>query len=486
MIEDRPLVFVTVGTDVFPFDRLMGWLEAWLRDGGSSKARVLVQSGSSKAPWGAESVTFLPYAEMQAAMGRASAVVCHGAGPSILEVLEHRLVPIVVPRRRALGEAVDDHQVLFSERLASEGRARIAESSEGLGSLLDQAIEDPDGFRLSQDSANGARAVEAFARAVTPLLPSSKTRNRPRVLFIAGTGRSGSTLLERLLGEVDGFCSVGELVHLWQRGLGENQRCGCGVPFRDCPFWAEVGRKAFGGWVALDPHEITDLKQSVDRHRFIPFMTHPELSRAYRDRLERFSEILLALYGAIADVSGSVVVDSSKSSSYLFLLRQLPDIDLRILHLIRDSRGVAYSTTKRVRRPEISDHEVFMPTYHPARAGVEWLAYNAIFDVAGTTGTPSMRLRYEELMTDARRQVSRILRFAGAGATNELLGFLGTDAAQLRPIHSVSGNPMRFQTGHIPLRLDDEWRTRLAPKHRAMVSLITWPLLRRYGYALRP
>jgi len=48
------------------------------------------------------------------------------------------------------------------------------------------------------------------------------------VLFIGGLGRSGSTLLDRMLGRLDDVWSVGELVHLWERGLSQNNRCGCG------------------------------------------------------------------------------------------------------------------------------------------------------------------------------------------------------------------------------------------------------------------
>jgi UDP-N-acetylglucosamine transferase subunit ALG13 len=484
MPEDRPLVLVTVGTDAFPFDRLMQWLDVWLREGGSDRARVLVQSGSSTPPERAESAAFLPYADLQAAVGRATAVVCHGAGPSILEILEHNVVPIVVPRRRALGEAVDDHQVLFTKRLAAEGRARIADSAGELGRLLDQAIADPTAFRPDHGVADPSATTRAFATAVTPLLGGHDRYSwRPRVLFIAGTERSGSTLLERLLGEVDGICAVGELVHLWQRGLALNQRCGCGAPFHDCPFWTDVGRRGFGGWDSLDPNEITTLKHQVDRHRYIPLMVRPRLHRPFQERLERFSRALTALYGAIAQVSGSVVVDSSKSSSYLFLLRRMPEIDLRMLHLIRDSRAVAYSNTKRVRRPETGDEDAYMPTRHPARAGAEWLTYNSLLEIAGTTGTPSMHLRYEDLVRDARRQISRVLRFAGIEDTSGRLGFLTAGTARLGPTHSVSGNPMRFRSGDMKLRLDDEWHVRLPPEHRAIVSLITWPLLRRYGYA---
>ena len=46
-----------------------------------------------------------------------------------------------------------------------------------------------------------------------------------KVLFIAGTSRSGSTLLGQLLGQIDGFIHIGELRQLWKKGFGQNSPC---------------------------------------------------------------------------------------------------------------------------------------------------------------------------------------------------------------------------------------------------------------------
>jgi len=77
-----------------------------------------------------------------------------------------------------------------------------------------------------------------------------------KVLYIGGFGRSGSTLVERILGQLPGFCSAGEIVFLWQRGLIDGQLCGCGVPVPECEFWSRVGKTAFGGWDQIDAHEM--------------------------------------------------------------------------------------------------------------------------------------------------------------------------------------------------------------------------------------
>ena len=62
-----------------------------------------------------------------------------------------------------------------------------------------------------------------------------------RVLFLGGLGRSGTTLLERLLGQLPGVSPLGEVVHLWQRDLVDDERCGCGDRFSACGFWQKVG-----------------------------------------------------------------------------------------------------------------------------------------------------------------------------------------------------------------------------------------------------
>ena len=75
---------------------------------------------------------------------------------------------------------------------------------------------------------------------------------RARVLFIGGWGRSGSTLLDRVLGHVPGVVSLGEVREIWVRGVIEDRPCGCDRPFSECPFWTEVGDRAWGGWRSFD------------------------------------------------------------------------------------------------------------------------------------------------------------------------------------------------------------------------------------------
>jgi hypothetical protein len=306
-----------------------------------------------------------------------------------------------------------------------------------------------------------------------------------KVLYIGGFGRSGSTLVERILGQIPGFCSAGEIVFLWQRGLAENQLCGCGSPFAECSFWHSVGERAFGGWDAVDASEMIRLQRTVDRNRFIPTMVAPRLRPSYGAALERYADVLGRLYGAIAEVSGArVVIDASKHASSAYMLRRVPAIDLRVVHLVRDSRGVAYSWTKQVKKPEINGDGAYMPVHHPARSGLRWLSYNLLFDALGAIDD-TMVLRYEDAISDPRGTVERILAHAGESADAAGLDFLGDGWVDLGVDHTVAGNPMRFETGRLHIRLDQEWAQKFPRKQQALVTAITWPLQLRYGYSKR-
>src|SRR5215472_1268193 len=234
-----------------------------------------------------------------------------------------------------------------------------------------------------------------------------------RVVYLGGLGRSGSTLVERLLGELPGVRAVGEVVHLWERGVVEGERCGCGLPFADCEFWAKVGQAAFGGWESVGTARIAVLRGAIDRTRYIPRLAARSLPvRADRD-LREYTDYYLRLYRAIREVTGcTAIVDSSKHASLAFCLSRRPEVDLRVIHLVRDSRAVAYSWTTQVARPDASA-ESYMTTYSPVRAAGQWNAQNSAFQLLARRGAPVLRIRYEDVVEDPAHMLGLIMRFAG-------------------------------------------------------------------------
>jgi Sulfotransferase family len=308
-----------------------------------------------------------------------------------------------------------------------------------------------------------------------------------RVVYLGGLGRSGSTLAERLLGELPGACPAGELVHIWQRAIAGGERCGCGEPFPDCPFWQKVGSTAFDGWDKVDTERVAALRGTVDRSRFIPLLSAPALQRpSFARALDTYLTYYRRVYAAIAEVSGcQAVVDSSKHASLAFCLRQCPGIDLRVIHIVRDSRAVAYSWTRQVERPEGSGRRR-MRTHVPSSSALSWNTQNSALQLLARTGTQTLLVRYEDLANDPGETLRRMAAFAGLPTGATALRFLGGDGtgrwADLSAGHTVSGNPMRFTTGRIAIRPDETWRTQLPAPHRGAVTALTFPLLAYYGY----
>jgi UDP-N-acetylglucosamine transferase subunit ALG13 len=168
-------IFVTVGTDHHPFDRLVHWVDAWLERGGAQRARCLVQHGTAAAPSHAESSDYLEYDAMRTAIDAADVVVSHGGPGTIMLAAYEGKVPIVVPRLRALGEHVDDHQLVFTRRVANEGRIALAEDEGRFRALLERALVAPLPPRTSAGPST-EQTVRRFEAIIDELVPAKEDR----------------------------------------------------------------------------------------------------------------------------------------------------------------------------------------------------------------------------------------------------------------------------------------------------------------------
>lgn len=318
-------------------------------------------------------------------------------------------------------------------------------------------------------------------------MQTSSNSNSVPVLLIGGLGRSGSTLLGRALGLLDGAVSVGEVTHLWLRGLKENNLCGCGAAFHDCQFWNSVGDAAFGGWGNVDIDEVLVTSRLVDRHRHIPVLGIGRGTAHFEEALRQHTQRLSSLYQAMHKVSGEkVILDASKNAPYGWLLNRVPRLDMRVLHLVRDSRAVAYSWSRSdVRRPEVTSEVRYMRAVPEWKTAMYWLTDNASYEALGKAGVPVKRWRYEDFTAEPAETVNDIANFAGLTVSKQVFEDLTNRQFVPRNVHEVSGNPMRFGASRILIRQDENWIHRMSPGARRMVSVLTAPGLARYGYQLR-
>jgi sulfotransferase family protein len=260
------------------------------------------------------------------------------------------------------------------------------------------------------------------------------------VLYVLGCQHSGSTLLGNLLGERPGHVSAGELRAAWREWLVPDARCGCGELLRACSFWREVGIEQAAGAMGVQALAALDARLAATRRL-------PALSTGRLESHARPLRVALArLQARVAAAAGAdVVVDTSKVPSAAILLGAAPKITLRVVHLVRDSRGVLASYRRRGSQG------------FPARTLMSlWSVWNVH---AERHYGAAARLRYEDL-ADGR-------------------------VVELGTHHTVFGNRGRFRTG--PARLDEDlrWRSELEGRDRALALALTGPLLARYGYLPR-
>jgi UDP-N-acetylglucosamine transferase subunit ALG13 len=163
------VIFVTVGTHRQPFHRLLEALGPL-----AELDELVVQHGPAPAPAAAHTaVGFLRPSEVEAGMRRARAVVCHGGVGSILVAHRAGHVPVVVPRQRAYGEHVDDHQVDFVRHLERLGDVIAVLDVDALTDAVlaaaprtprvANALELSDAVRRALDSGAGSRRGSRFS-----------------------------------------------------------------------------------------------------------------------------------------------------------------------------------------------------------------------------------------------------------------------------------------------------------------------------------
>lgn len=113
------MIFVTVGSRNYPFDRLFKKLDE-LYEMGILKEKTFAQIGTSNyEPKHYEYERFISTSEFEKKVNEASIVVSHGASGSIMKALNYNKKVIAVTRLSKYGEHINDHQIQNNKAFAS-------------------------------------------------------------------------------------------------------------------------------------------------------------------------------------------------------------------------------------------------------------------------------------------------------------------------------------------------------------------------------
>jgi len=265
------------------------------------------------------------------------------------------------------------------------------------------------------------------------------------------------------------------MAYLWEPEVRNNSYCGCGTKLDCCPFWSKI----------LTAQQYLDFEK--DRSPDVP-----QFWRFFRDLIRgrdgandpeyrRFLNRLESIYRAISDqTDGSVIIDSSKRPLFGLAASRLPNAEVTLIHLVRDSRGCTFSWIQRKARRELGE-KAFMPRQPAYRAALAWSGKNLQADILRMQRCRHIFLRYEDLVAQPAFEVNKILGQIGLSSISP-----DQDGIFHAPIsHGIWGNPDRWSSKHATKVTEDKrWITGLSTRDFAVTTLISAPLLRRYGYRL--
>ena len=295
-----------------------------------------------------------------------------------------------------------------------------------------------------------------------------------KVLYVIGKGRSGSTLLDRMLGELDGYISTGELWKIWKRGVLEGEPCGCGETLVDCEFWRPILGNALQTHVASD---LEDLRAEGMQWRQLPRLLMGQPSPAYKEAAKHFS----ALYQRIASQTGAkVIVDSSKWPLHPGLWGHIDEVEPYAVLLLRHPYAVAHSWQRR-KKYHGSKTQQWMRQFPPWHSGLSWAVRAEVSQyVLSRLNESSLWIRYEDLIERPQVQLQKITSVLGEPVLR--FPFMDGQKITFHRHHTVGGNPNRFESGVVELRTDNEWEQAMNPRDKQLLRLLTRRSRHRFGY----
>lgn len=235
--------------------------------------------------------------------------------------------------------------------------------------------------------------------------------------YIAGSGHSGSTLTDILLGTQAGVSSFGELKNLADvrdGGLAKGL-CTCGAELELCNVWGMVLHRLQSQGFSLE----------MNNHKHNAF--------------KEFAGALLA--GLRHETQSQVIVESSKGVKRFSRYRGIPWLDAKLIHLVRDGRAVAFSNQRKGR-----DFFASLETWVKDQQNI--LRFKRRY----LTHEDYVCVRYEDLVQNPSIIISDVVAFlSGTKPQSVSLQW----ASRVR--HNIGGNRMRRGEQSV-IKVDDEYK----------------------------
>jgi len=293
-----------------------------------------------------------------------------------------------------------------------------------------------------------------------------KNSDRIKLVYISSNGRSGSTLLEMLIGKHSKCFTLGEFQVLPIDYLHNTQPCGCKKRVENCDFWTDIINqnknlivngtiskfRNYGNGKVIRWNELKEL--------FLNF------SASDYDLIKKYGkENFLVLQTVFNKVKKNkdvyYLIDASKDPYRLKWLAQSGYFDLYVLHIIKKPQAFVFSMIK-------NEKNFLLKWYLTLRMSIRWIIENIIIMKVVDKYIPQkkyIKIKYEDLASDHKGKLKSIFDFLKINDSFE------SDQGFKHFNHAISGNKMRFKMNSISL--DEKWKLEMGKFFIFICVLIT-------------
>jgi len=294
------------------------------------------------------------------------------------------------------------------------------------------------------------------------------------VIYIMGEGRSGSTLLDLLLSNQKSLFGTGELWTFFEEDYSVQGFCSCGHSVSNCEFWSSVKNeltKKYGDEILLEHRKLREI---YDKTQWLPF----RLLGMQWNNFSKYCNQLTSIFDIISALSNKkFIIDSSKQIGRAYNLLVCPEINVKLIHLVRDGRGVIWSRKRDfIRNPNL-DRAFFRKS--TVYNSFIWLTKNYFAKyLQKKFPTRYLLVRYEEFVKTPQVELIKISKFCGFDYTYGLV----FESDQYGIKHQIGGNLRTRSNKDMNLNLDDEWISKLSNLEKNIFWIISGKLARQLGY----
>lgn len=313
-----------------------------------------------------------------------------------------------------------------------------------------------------------------------------KQLEKLNLIYIASTGRSGSTLLDMLLGSHSQIATAGEIQILPHEIMHDGfMPCGCGKPIPECSFWQQVIDRVKP--LNAPQPQIHYFREKHNagktlRWKHLLELNFKNILESKQDEIDIYGHNNYKLFEEFLNVTEESnnnrptwIVDASKDPYRLLWLVKSDLFNIKVLHLVKDPRAFAYSMTRRLLNGQDSQYKAYQFTVQKT---FSWLIHNYLISKIAQhnlNNSDYLLVNYEKLASKPEATFKEILDLVGCQVESDFeKGF------KSNTIHTIAGNPMRYKPRNIVL--DEAWKTSFPAIYRNTANIIASVNKAKYGY----